>query len=56
MTEQDKEILMKAQEQQRRAAGYSAADEIAKLSKLRADGTITEKEFEEMKQRALVPA
>ena len=32
MTEQDKEILMKAQEQQRRAAGYSAADEIAKLS------------------------
>jgi uncharacterized membrane protein YhaH (DUF805 family) len=56
MTEQDKEILMKAQEQQRRAAGYSSADEIAKLSKLKADGAITDAEFEEMKKRALVSA
>ena len=56
MTEQDKEILMKAQEQQRRAAGYSSADEIAKLSKLKADGAITDEEFQEMKKRALISA
>lgn len=30
MTDQDKEILMAAQQQERRAAGYSSADEIAK--------------------------
>ncbi len=54
MTEQDKEILMKAQEQQRRAAGYSAADEIAKLSALKESGAITDEEFATMKQQALV--
>ena len=54
MTEQDKEILMKAQEQQRRAAGYSAADEIAKLSALKESGAITADEFATMKQQALV--
>ena len=54
MTEQDKEIMMKAQEQQRRAAGYSAADEIAKLSALKESGAITDEEFAAMKQQALV--
>ncbi len=53
MTEQDREIIAKAQEAQRRIEGYSAADEIAKLSKLRDEGKISEKEFETLKQRAM---
>jgi uncharacterized membrane protein YhaH (DUF805 family) len=56
MTAQDKEITAAAQEQQRRAAGYSSADEIAKLSALKEKGDITAEEFEEMKKRALAPA
>jgi len=56
MTAQDKEIIAAAQEQQRRAAGYSSADEIAKLSALKEKGDITAEEFEEMKKRALAPA
>jgi predicted membrane channel-forming protein YqfA (hemolysin III family) len=53
MTEQDREIMMKAQEQQRRLEGYSAADEVAKLAKLRDAGEISAEEYEEMKRRAL---
>ena len=40
------------QEAERRMEGYSAADEVAKLAKLRDDGTITAEEYETMKQRA----
>jgi type VI protein secretion system component VasK len=54
MTEQDKELMMKAQEQQRRAQGYSAADEIEKLQKLKDSGAITSEEFEAQKKAALV--
>jgi len=54
MTEQDKEILEKQAEAQRRVAGYSAADEIEKLTKLRDSGAITAEEFEEMKRKALI--
>jgi ABC-type multidrug transport system fused ATPase/permease subunit len=54
MTEQDKEIMMKAQEAQRRAQGYSAADEIEKLQKLKDSGAITAEEFEAQKKAALV--
>ena len=53
MTEQDRRMMMEAQEQQRRLQGYSAADEIAKLAKLRDEGKITAEEYESMKQRAL---
>ena len=53
MTEQDKEIMMKAQEAQRRAQGYSAADEIEKLQKLKDSGAITAEEFETQKKAAL---
>jgi competence protein ComGC len=53
MTEQDKQILEQAQEAQRRIEGYSAADEIAKLAKLRDDGKITADEYEAMKKRAM---
>ncbi len=55
MTEQDKEMMEKAQEAQRRLEGYSAADEIAKLSKLRDEGKITVEEYEDMKRKAMMP-
>ena len=55
MTEQDKERIEQMQEAQRRAAGYSAADEIEKLTKLRDSGAITAEEFEEMKRKAMIP-
>jgi energy-coupling factor transporter transmembrane protein EcfT len=54
MTEQDKEILEKQAEAQRRVSGYSAADEIDKLTKLRDSGAITAEEFEEMKRKAMI--
>ena len=53
MTEQDKEMMMKAQEAQRRMQGYSAADEIAKLQQLKDSGAITAEEFEAQKKAAL---
>jgi Short C-terminal domain/Phospholipase_D-nuclease N-terminal len=53
MTEQDKRMIAMAQERERRMEGYSAADEIAKLARLRDEGKITAEEFETMKQRAL---
>ncbi len=54
MTEQDKEEMEKMSEAQRRAQGYSAADEIAKLSKLRDEGKITAEEYEDLKRKALM--
>ena len=54
MTEQDQEMLAAAQEQRRRLDGYSAADEIAKLAKLRDEGKITPEEYEAMKAKALL--
>src|SRR5262245_8649692 len=53
MTEQDQRELMQVQEAQKRLAGYSAADEIAKLTELRNQGAISEEEFERLKQQAL---
>ena len=55
MTEQDKQIIEQAQEAQRRIEGYSAADEIEKLVKLRDSGAITPEEFEDMKRKATMP-
>ena len=54
MTEQDRQMMMEAQEQQRRLQGYSAADEVAKLAKLRDSGDITAEQFEEMKRKAMI--
>jgi hypothetical protein len=54
MTEQDKEMMAQAQEAQRRVQGYSSADEVAKLAKLRDAGEITAAEFEEQKKRAMM--
>jgi hypothetical protein len=55
MTEQDRELMEKAAVAQQRIEGYSAADEVAKLVKLRDSGAISPEEFEEMKRRAMTP-
>ena len=49
MTEMDK-----MHEAQRRISGYSAADEISKLSTLRDQGKITPEEYEDLKRKALI--
>jgi hypothetical protein len=54
MTEQDKQMMAEAQEQQRRLQGYSSADEIAKLAKLRDEGKISAEEYEQLKSKALM--
>jgi Phospholipase_D-nuclease N-terminal/Short C-terminal domain len=54
MTEQDKEDLERMQQAQARLEGYSAADEIAKLAKLRDDGQISAQEYEDMKRKAMM--
>ena len=54
MTEQDKEMMAAMQERERRATGYSAADEVAKLAKLRDEGKITPEEYEQLKQQAMM--
>ncbi|MGH2594754.1 MAG: PLDc N-terminal domain-containing protein [Actinomycetota bacterium] len=54
MTDQDRQMLEAAQEQQRRVVGYSTAEEIGKLAKLRDEGSITTEEYEEQKKRALM--
>ena len=53
MTDQDKRMIAEMEEKQRRMAGYSAAEEIAKAQQLRDSGAISEEEFQEMKRRAL---
>jgi phospholipase D-like protein/putative oligomerization/nucleic acid binding protein len=54
MTEQDKQMIAEARERERRVSGYSAADEVAKLAKLRDEGKITAEEYESMKQQAML--
>jgi type VI protein secretion system component VasK len=54
MTAQDKEELDKYAEAQRRLSGYSAADEIDKLAKLRDSGQISAEEYEELKRKAMM--
>src|SRR3954462_15528094 len=52
-TEQDKQEMAQVQEIQRRQAGYSSADEIAKLQSLLSSGAITQAEFDAAKAKAL---
>jgi len=54
MTEQDREDLERMQEAQRRMSGYSAAEEIERLTKLRDAGTITTEEYEDLKRKAMM--
>jgi len=53
MTEQDRRMASEMHERERRAAGYSAADEVAKLAKLRDAGALTAAEYESLKARAM---
>jgi hypothetical protein len=54
LTEQDREDIQRMQAVQQRASGYSAAEEIEKLSKLRDSGEISAEEYERLKARAVV--
>jgi hypothetical protein len=54
MTAQDREMIQAAQERERRISGYSPAEEVAKLAKLRDEGKITAEEYEAMKKQALM--
>ena len=54
MTEQDRRMAQQAYERERRATGYSAADEVAKLAQLRDSGELTAEEYEAMKTRAML--
>ena len=54
MTEQDKEDMERMQQAEARLSGYSAADEVAKLAKLRDEGKITAEEYEDMKRKAMM--
>jgi len=53
MTEQDREDLQRVQAMQQRASGYSPAEELEKLSKLKASGDISAEEYERLKARAV---
>jgi Phospholipase_D-nuclease N-terminal len=53
VTAQDKRMMFEYRERERRLSGYSAADEIDKLAKLRDDGRISPEEFENLKQKAM---
>jgi hypothetical protein len=53
VTQQDRDMAAAYQAQMQRAAGYSAADEIAKAQQLKDSGAISAEEFEAMKKRAL---
>jgi hypothetical protein len=54
MTEQDKEELAAAQEIQRRVTGYSPAEEVERLAKLRDAGDISAQEYEDAKKKAMM--
>jgi hypothetical protein len=54
MTDQDREDMQRREEAQRRLSGYSAADEIDKLAKLRDSGQISAEEYEELKRKAMM--
>jgi hypothetical protein len=54
MTAQDREDMEQMQEAQRRLSGYSAAEEIEKLSALREAGKISAEEYEDLKRKALM--
>ena len=54
MTEQDKQMIEEAEARQKRMAGYSPAEEIAKAQALKDSGAISDAEFEELKRKAML--
>ena len=53
MTAQDVQMMARADAANKAAAAVSPADEIAKLQQLKDAGTITQAEFDTLKQKAL---
>jgi hypothetical protein len=54
MTAQDQRMIEEYETRQRRMAGYSATDEIAKAQALKDSGAISAEEFENLKKKALM--
>lgn len=54
MTAQDQRMLKEYETRAQREAGYSAAEEIAKAAELKDKGTISDAEFERLKQKAVL--
>src|SRR3982750_4382439 len=54
MTAQDRRMLEQQQEVSRRVRGYSPADEIDKLTKLRDGGEISAEDYDRLKRQALM--
>jgi hypothetical protein len=54
MTEQDREDMERMEQAQARLDGYSPADEIAKLTTLREEGSLSVEEYEELKRKAMI--
>ncbi|TPE46554.1 SHOCT domain-containing protein [Amaricoccus solimangrovi] len=53
MAERQQARTMEAREEMRKFVGYSTADELEKLAKLKADGTITEAEYSRLRARLM---
>ena len=51
MAERNREQAERAHDQMRRAVGFSAADEIEKLDRLKASKSITDQEYARLKER-----
>jgi type VI protein secretion system component VasK len=54
MTDQDREDMERMQQAQARLNGYSAAEEIEKLAKLRDEGSLSGEEYDALKRKAMV--
>ena len=53
VTAQDVRLMTEAEAASRAAAGVSTADELSKLSELRAQGVLSDQEYEALKRKAL---
>jgi hypothetical protein len=51
MAERNSEQAMRARDELRRVVGYSVADELTKLEKLKSTGSITEQEYSRLRAR-----
>jgi hypothetical protein len=54
MTDQDRRQMTEAKEREQRMAGYSPADELAKLAKLRDENKISAQEYEDLKRKVML--
>jgi len=53
MAERNRERTLQARDELRQVVGFSAADEIAKLDRLKSSGSITEQEYARLRARAV---